>query len=286
MRLTTKYALVGGLWGLALGYGVAAMTTGLGVAFLWIVVYGDHPWGDNTASLLYLLAALAVLGSILFCAALGYRIGWKMERSDAQRLAWEHHRANLAGAAAILVMVLGGYQLYAQDRAMSDRQAFLGQLLERSHKIHSVDVREEGVAGMRLSWSASGARIGPYRLELSVLDERSRIWYRQEEQIVLDQLEIYRSQMIEYRELLGQMEWLREDGQAVQQTGFTMHLRLTPLLDRGEQRRMPRHAAEHYLADDSPFHSIQRMDFVVQSLSRDGQLWIVLRDGALHPLKP
>lgn len=288
MSLATKYALTGLLWGLVLGYGVVAITTGLGVAVLFTVVYGDGPWGDGVGDLLYGLAALGWIGSAVFCTGLGYVHGWRMQRMlKEDELRDEHHRAFLFAAAAVLAAVLGGYQLYANNSALTLRQNYLDEALQARYEIRSLQIVEDKNAqGLDVTVNAYGRRKGQYALELSVSDERGRMLYDTRNKLDVGLQEVHERIHIAYSTVMP-VEVASEDagdGVGLRRLQLTLVARLTPLLTQRELRTLPRHAAENYQAKDSPFHSSLKASHVVRWRSAAGRRWIAGQDGDMHEL--
>lgn len=291
MSLTTKYALVGLLWGLVLGFGAVVVTTGLGVAVLFTLVYGSGPWGDGTGSVLYGLAVLGWGGSAVFCTALGYVYGRRAQLAGAGGdLDGEHRRAHLLAAAAVLTALVGGYQLYARNAALTMRQDYLDEALQAIHRIDSVAVTESRDGrGLDIVVSADGRRAGRYALEVSLRDERGRTL-----QVVRDELdagayEIHHRVYVAYALIVpaGGLGGEGGGGGALtRRLALTLSARLTPQLTPRELRTLPNHAARHYQADDSPFHSTFQVTHAVQWLAEGGRRWVVGRDGEMRELIP
>lgn len=278
MNLVRKYTLVGATWGLVIGYGAVAVATGLGVAFLWALVYGDGPWADNTSTVLYGLALLALLGTILFCAALGYAYGKWAERQPMEERQGEHRRAVLLIAAAVVTAALGGYQLYAQNAALAKRQVWLDQLLAQRHVLADLRVSERpGHDALEVGIDARGQRAGRYVLAVTLHDARGRRVYEHGEALDAPAHEISHGVAIPYAAVLegvsgpsarGRVPF--NDGQAA----LMITVRLTPVLDRRELRVLPRHAAMNYQAPDSPFHSERQVSHVLEYHVEGNEYWV------------
>jgi hypothetical protein len=264
MNLVRKYTLVGAIWGLVIGYGAVAVATGLGVAFLWTLVYGDGRWADNTTTVLYGLALLALVGTLLLCTALGHAYGkWAERQPDAVRRG-EHRRAHLLLAAALVSSVLGGYQLYAQNTALAKRQAWLDELLVQRHVIAGMGVTERADHGaLELRIDARGQRAGQYLLAVMVRDGQGRPVHQHRESLDAPGHEISRTVSIPYATVLQRVREFSARASTAAAAGgretLTIVARLTPVLDRRELRGLPRHAAMNYQAPDSPFHSEQQL---------------------------
>ncbi|MBI1907179.1 MAG: hypothetical protein HYS20_13255 [Rhodocyclales bacterium] len=291
MSLATKYALVGLLWGLVLGYGAVAVTTGLGVAVMFTLVHGAGPWGDDTGSVLYGLAVLGWGGSAVFCTVLGYVHGRRAQLVDAGGdQDGEHRRAHLLAAAAVLAAVLGGYQLYARNAALSMRQNYLDEALQARHQIDSVAVTEgRDGRGLEFVVSADGRRAGRYVLEVSVRDERGRTLHVARNELDAGAYELRHRAHVAYAVIVPTDAGVGEGGGAepvARRLSLTLSARLTPQLTPRELRTLPSHAAQHYLADDSPFHSTFQMTHVVQWRNSGGRRWVVGRDGEVRELIP
>lgn len=288
MSLTAKYALAGLLWGLILGYGMVAVTTGLGVAVLFTFVYGDGPWGEGAGGMLYGLAALGWTGSAVFCAGVGYVHGWRAQRTHQGReLQDEHRRAHLVAAAALLTAVLGGYQLYAYNAALTLRQDYLEGVLQARHEIRSLDVVGGGDArGLDVVISARGRREGRYVLEVSVSDERGRTLYTVHNELDAGAHDIHERVHVAYAAIVsaGAAGEGVGGGEGTSRLQLTLTARLTPLLAPRELRILPRHVAERYRAEDSPFHSTLQTSHVLLWHSAGGRRWIEGRDGQMHEL--
>lgn len=275
MNLRQKYLLVGVLWGVVIGFGSVAILTGLGVAFLFTLVYGDGPWAENTDRLLYTLALLGFVATILICAGAGYFLGRRLEQSATpSEYMLEQRRANMLAGAAVLVAVMGGYQLYAQHTALLKRQGYLEQLLDARHEISTLRiVPRADDRGLDLMLYVRGRRTGRYSLDLRVHDRAGRILFRQEYEIELPGHDLYRTFPLEYREPLPSLVEPNDGGQAVVRHGDTLmfEARLVPLLERRELHTLPHHSAANYLAADSPFHSRGQVKYPVRFELEEGR---------------
>jgi hypothetical protein len=291
MSLTTKYALAGLLWGLVLGYGAVAVTTGLGVAVLFSLVYGEGVWGEGTGSLLYGLAALGWVGATVFCTVFGYVHGRRVELSRVGRdQGEEHRRALLLAAAAVLTAVVGGYQLYARNAALTIRQNYLDEALQALHRIESVMIGEDRSGhGLEVVVNADGRRAGRYALELSVRDERGRMLHVARDELEAGAHALSHNAYVAYGAIVPMDAGTGERGgtqPVTRRLSLTLTARLTPLLALRELRVLPQHVARNYQADDSPFHSTFQSDHAVQWLAAGGRRWVVARDGQLRELTP
>jgi hypothetical protein len=281
MNLVRKYTLVGAIWGLVIGYGAVAVATGLGVAFLWTLVYGDGPWADNTTTVLYGLALVALVGTLLLCTALGHAYGkWADRQPDAARRG-EHRRAHLLLAAALVSSVLGGYQLYAQNTALAKRQAWLDELLVQRHVIDGMRVAERTDHGaLELTIDTRGQRAGQYLLAVMVHDGQGRLLHQHRETLEAPGHEISRTIEIRYATVLQRVREFsaRTSGSAAAggRERLTIVARLTPVLERRELRALPRHAAMNYQAPDSPFHSEQQRVHQLEYQVEGSDYWIAL----------
>lgn len=285
MNLIRKYVLVGAVWGLALGYGAVAIATGLGVAFLWALVYGDGPWADNTSSVLYGLALLALAGSVVFCMALGYAYGKWAERQPVEERRAEHRRAHLLIAAALVSAVLGGYQLYAQNAALVKRQAWLEDLLARRHELIDLRVSERSDHGVfAVTIEGRGARAGQYVLSVTLHDALVRQVYAHHEGLELPAHTVDRVVEIPYALVLERLNELGARGGVPSRRGsatLTITARLTPVLDPRELRVLPRHVAMNYQAPDSPFHSERQVSRAIE-YQVDGRDYWIASQGQWH----
>lgn len=292
MSLTTKYALAGLLWGLVLGYGVVAITTGLGVAVLFTLVYDKGPWGEGAGGVLYGLAALGWVGSAVFCAGVGYVHGWRVQRQgargDGSSMRDEHRRAHLVAAAAVLTALLGGYQLYARNAALTLRQEYLEELLRERHAVRTMAVleRRDGF-GLDVVVDASGRREGRYRLEVFVQDERGRTLHVVRTEFDAGTREIHERVPVPYEAIMPMQDGdspAGDVGDGARRLPLVLTVRLTPLLGTGELRVLPGHVARNYMAEDSPFHSIRQANHVLLWRAAGARRWIVGRDGELREL--
>jgi hypothetical protein len=289
MDLKRKYLLAGVLWGLVVGYGAVAIATGVGVAFLFMLVYGEGHWGESTDLVLYGLGLAGLVASMAICTGVGYLQGRKASAvTDAAERNAEHRRANILLGTALLAVLMGAYQLRAQNLAMVNRQAHLEQLLESRHVVSDVHASHRSDdKGFDVAVSASGARAGAYSLEVLVRDRHGRMLHSQRHQIDAPGHEIYRQIPVEYADLLRRIV---ERDHAGQERGehrdlLTLVVRLVPTLDRRELRTLPRHAAANHLAPDSPFYSERGADFPLEFKFESGVYWVVVRD-ELHRVRP
>lgn len=289
MDLKRKYLLAGALWGLIIGYGAVAIATGLGVAFLFMLVYGEGRWGESTDLVLYGLGLAGLVASMAICTGVGYLQGRKASTvTDAAEHDAEHRRANILLGAAILAMLMGAYQLRMQNVAMVNRQTHLEQLLESRHVVSDVHVSHRSDdKGFDVAVSARGARAGAYSLEVLVRDRHGRMLHSQRQQIDAPGHEVYRQIPIDYADLLRRIVARDHAGQerGEHRDLFALVVRLVPTLDRRELRTLPRHAAANYLAPDSPFYSERGVDFPLEFQFEGGAYRVVVRD-ELRPVRP
>ncbi|HRP94769.1 MAG TPA: hypothetical protein PL143_00825 [Rhodocyclaceae bacterium] len=288
MKLIRKYVLVGAVWGLVLGYGAVAIATGLGVAFLWALVYGDGPWADNTSSLLYGLALLALVGTVLFCMAVGYTYGKWAERQAVEERRAEHRRAHLLIAAALASAVLGGYQLHAQNAALVKRQAWLEELLVRRHELTDLRVSERpDHTAWAVAIEGRGTRAGQYVLSVTLHDALVRQVYEHREGFELPAHAIDRVVEIPYARVLERLDEFSARGGAAALGGsatLTITARLTPVLTPRELRVLPRHVAINYQAPDSPFHSERQVSRAIE-YRVDGRDYWIASQGQWHRVR-
>ncbi len=281
MDLKRKYLLVGALWGLIVGYGAIAIATGLGVAFLFLAVYGEGPWGENTDVVLYGLALLGLVASMVTCTGIGYLHGRRVAvLTEASERGLEHRRANILIGTAILATLLGAYQLRAQNVSMVNRQAHLEQLLESRHVVSDLGaIHRSDDRGFDLALTVRGERAGAYSLELLVRDGRGRMLHGQRHAIEVPDHDIYRVFPVDYADMLRRIVERDHPGRdrVYHRDVLIIRARLVPTLDRRELRALPRHAAANYLAPDSPFYSERHVDYPLEFHFEDGVYRVVVR---------
>ncbi|OOG25658.1 hypothetical protein B1C78_06005 [Thioalkalivibrio denitrificans] len=288
MDLVRKYLLVGLLWGIILGYGAVAIATGLGVTVLFLIVYGEGPWGEGTGTLLYGLAIAGFTAAVLICSTVGYLFGRRMQSLslEASELAIEHRRAHILIATAIVAAFLGAYQLYAQHTALTVRQGYLEQMLDARQTVADVRAthRRDG-RGIDIALITRGERAGMHALELLVRDSEDRLLERQRHELELPDREAYRVLTVDYADLIRAVVEREYRGQepVVHRGTLSVIARLAPLLEPQELRTLPRHAATHYLAPDSPFYSERRFDYPIEFRFEEGRHWVVV-EGERHPV--
>lgn len=282
MDLKRKYLLAGALWGLIVGYGAVAIATGLGVAFLFMVVYGEGRWGESTDVVLYTLGLAGLAAAVTMCMGVGHVLGRRAAAlTDPEERSAEHRRANILLGTAVLALLVGAYQLRAQNVAMVDRQSRLEQLLESRHVVSDLLVSHRGDdKGLDVAVSARGTRAGAYSLELLVRDGRGRVLHSQREQLDAPGHEIHHRIPVEYPDLLRRIVERDHQGEdrGRHRELLVIVARLVPTLDRRELRGLPRHAAANYLAPDSPFHSERGVDFPFEFEFEDGSYRVLVRD--------
>jgi hypothetical protein len=284
MELSKKYAVVGALWGVIVGYGAVAVATGTGVAFLWLFIYGDGAWAENTMPLLYVVGGLAFALSVTACGAVGYYIGRLIEtRAGASEQAAEHRRAHLAVGMAVVVMAVAAYQLNAQQTALENRQAWLDRTLEERHTVTGLQVYQRGDhRGLEVAVSTRGQREGTYVLELAVTDAVGRALFADRQEVQIHTNETRRLIFIDYPTLAQGLQERGPGARPVSHDGeLTFTARLTPVLNRRELRVLPEHAARNYQAYDSPFPS-ERTFTQPLVLQADGSEYWVEVDGRRH----
>jgi hypothetical protein len=288
MDLAKKYLLAGLLWGILIGYGAVAIATGLGVAALYFLVYGDGPWGESTGALLYGLAIAGFFGAIVICGGVGYLFGRRMEAvMDAGEQALEHRRALILIGAAVAAAFAGGYQLYAQNAAMTVRQDYLEQLLESRQGVADVRARHRRDGeGIDIAVTTRGARAGTHSLELQVQDAQGRLLEHQRHDLELPDREAYRVYTVAYADLLPRVvpRENRDQDALDHREVLSVIARLVPVLEPRELRTLPRHAAANYLAPDSPFYSEGGVEHPVEFRFEGGRYWVAV-EGELQPVR-
>jgi len=280
MELKRKYVLVGALWGVIVGYGAIAIATGLGVAFLFTLVYREGPWGENTGALLYGLGVAGFLGSVVLCTGMGYFFGRRAQRASGPEQATEHRRANVLLGTGLLAVLLGAYQLNAQNTATINRQGNLDRLIESRQIVSDLHAAHRGDGhGLDVAMSTRGERAGPYVVEVTVRDGRGRMLHSERHEIELPGHEGYRVFPVDYPDLLRRALERDHSGQETvhHRDLLTIAARLVPVLDRRELRGLPRHAASNYLAPDSPFFSRRETQYPIEFRFERGQYWVVVR---------
>ncbi len=280
MELKRKYVLVGAFWGVIVGYGAIAIVTGLGVAFLFTLVYGEGTWGESTGALLYGLGVTGFLGSVVLCTGVGYFFGLRAQRMPGPEQAAEHRRANILLGTGVLAVLMGAYQLNAQNTATINRQANLEQLIESRQAVADLHAAHRGDGrGLEVMMSTRGERAGPYVVEVTVRDGRGRMLHAGRHEIDLPEHEASRTFPVDYPDLLRRTLERDHPGQEAvhHRDVLTISARLVPVLDRRELRGLPRHAASNYLAPDSPFFSVRETRYPIEFHFERGQYWVVVR---------
>jgi hypothetical protein len=286
MDLGKKYALVGAFWGVVVGYGAIAVVTGLGVAFLWLFIYGDSSWPENTLPLLYAVGAVTFVATIGGCGAFGYFYGKRLASRDPAEVLAEHRRANAMAGLLVAAVAVGGYTLYAQDTAMRNQHAHLERLLAERHALAALSVYDRGDRrGMDVAVTARGQRTGSYVLVVTVSDGTGRELHTWHEQLALEPGESRRVELVRYRDLFDRMRELSATSEAYYRGTLTVNAVLTPVLDVREARGLPRHVRQQHLAPDSPFHSTATRIHPVEVEARHGQYWLI-QDAERHPVAP
>ncbi|MFQ5889299.1 MAG: hypothetical protein ACE5JR_04515 [Gemmatimonadota bacterium] len=188
MRLRTKWAFAGMIWGgLAGGLG-AAGSVGGGAGVFWLYLFGEDTWPAWGARLLQTLAAATFVGLVALGTLVGLRHGRRQEADghgrdpDAHRVATRAATAGAIAALAAVALFIGAerQQRARRDRAATAEQA-LADLRETRHRITALEAVPAGPEGsVAILLGFAGARRGPYAVTVQLqhsMDAKT-VWSR------------------------------------------------------------------------------------------------------------